>query len=395
MIASFALDETSGEEIVDFFGLSLTLLPAAALGGLATYVLLRFYERGRGRNDETWRRVHQRGRLPVSLFVAFSVALVTLQEQQQLGELARDRIGDALTIGAIASLAVAMLRAADGLQVALLDRYNIAATDNAKARGRHTRITIARRLFTAIVLALAAGAILTLFDDARTVGRSLLATAGIAGAIAAVAAQSTLSNLIAGVQLAIAEPVSLDDVVVVEGEWGNIESITLTHVVVRIWDRRRLVLPTSYFTSTPFENWTRNGSQIIGTVLFELDHRTPMSQLRQEFHRQVEANPNWDGDIAVLQVTDTTPTTMTVRAIASAGDAQQVWDLRCAIREGLIAWLAGHHPESLPTMRLLEAAAGRAPKTETDPTVLFTTSPGPDTEPNPVVRTAITGDERS
>jgi small-conductance mechanosensitive channel len=186
------------------------------------------------------------------------------------------------------------------------------------------------------------------FSQLRTLGASLLASAGIVGVIAGLAAQTTLANVFAGMQLALTDSLRYDDVVVVEGEWGRIEEMTLTYVVVHLWDERRLVLPTTYFTKNPFENWTRNETRVIGAVLLHLDYRAPVEELRAEAQRVVEASDLWDRREWVLQVVDSTPWTMVVRVLASAPDAPSAWDLKCEIREKLIRYMKDNFPEYLP-----------------------------------------------
>jgi small-conductance mechanosensitive channel len=170
----------------------------------------------------------------------------------------------------------------------------------------------------------------------------------VAGAIVGLASQTTLRNVIAGIELAMSDRLRIDDVVVVEGEWGWVEELTLTHVVVRLWDERRLMLPAAYFITTPFQNWTRNESRVLGAVVLHLDYRAPVPELRAEARRIIEQSPLWDRRDWVLQVIDSTPWSMVVRALASADDAPSAWDLRCEIRERLIAFLRDEHPEALP-----------------------------------------------
>lgn len=276
-----------------------------------------------------------------------------------------------------------------GIQVAIAVEATILSTMDltgqaipAGVRRRQTQVVLIRRLAVVSLVILAIGATLLTFDNARTLGTSVLASAGILGLVAGIAAQSTLGNVIAGVQIAVAEPMSLDDVVTVEGEWGNIEEVSLTYVVVRTWDRRRLVLPTSYFVNNPFVNWSREDSQVIGAVIWHLDHRTPVDLMREEFHRLVDDNPLWDGDVASLQVVDTTERTIMVRGVITASDSTHAWNLRCELRESVLAWLRDTHPESLPLTRLTEAPQPAPPQPRPDP-IEPTPGPGPDTEPAP------------
>jgi small-conductance mechanosensitive channel len=220
--------------------------------------------------------------------------------------------------------------------------------DNRRARRLRTQIAIIRRLTAATVTVLALASMFLTFTPLRTLGTSLLASAGVAGAIVGLAAQTTLTNVFAGLQLVVTDTLRYDDVVVVEGEWGRVEELTLTYVVVHLWDERRLVLPSTYFTKTPFQNWTRHESRVLGSVLLHLDYQAPVAELRREAGRLVEASPLWDRRDWVLQVVDSTPFSMVVRVLASSADAPSSWDLRCEIREGLIEFLKNHYPEAFP-----------------------------------------------
>jgi len=215
-----------------------------------------------------------------------------------------------------------------------------------------TQMHVTRRVVLVVVVILTVAAVLLTFDGVRAVGASLLASAGLASVVAALAAQSTLGNLFAGLQLAFSDAVRLDDVVIVEGEYGTIEEITLTYVVVRIWDDRRLVLPCTYFTANPFENWTRRTDQVTGTVEFDLDWRIDFEGLRAEFDRVVADSEFYNGQSASLVVTDATQGYVRARASVSADDAGQLWDLRVLVRESLVAWLQEHNPEALPRHRV-------------------------------------------
>jgi small-conductance mechanosensitive channel len=196
------------------------------------------------------------------------------------------------------------------------------------------------------------------FPGARQVGASLLASAGVLGIVAGLAARPVFSNLISGLQLALAQPIRLDDVLIVKGEWGRVEEITGTYVVLRIWDDRRMVIPLQWFIENPFENWTRTSSQLLGAVVLHLDYATPMDALRAEAGRVVAAAPEWDRRVCVVQVQDATERAMQVRVLVSAAHAGKLWDLRCRVREELLGWLARTHPHCLPQLRTsLPAAA--------------------------------------
>ncbi len=255
---------------------------------------------------------------------------------------------DLIGIGATAWLATGLLFVLEDLA---LIRFRTDVEDNVQARTVHTQVQVVRRFTAVAVTVLAAGAMLMTFSQARLIGTSLLASAGVAAAIAAFAANTLLSNVFAGLQLAFGKSLRLDDVVVIDGEWGRIEDITLTYIVLHIWDDRRLILPTSWFTTHPFENWTRTGSSLLGSVEFDLDWGAPVDQLRDELRAVLTHTAMWDGRISVLQVTDAVQGNIRVRALVSAANAPTVWDLRCLVRERLVEWLREHHPQALPRIR--------------------------------------------
>lgn len=230
-------------------------------------------------------------------------------------------------------------------------RLPVDMADNRRRRRARTQIGLLRRLTAVIIGIVALAATLMTFSQLRALGASLLASAGVAGVVAGLAAQSVLGHVFAGLQLAFSDELRLDDVVVVDQEWGRIEEIRLTYVVVRVWDQRRLILPTSYFTTTPFQNWTRNEAQVLGSVILHLDFTADIDVLRAEAHRIVDASALWDRREWVMQVVDATETTICVRVIASAADAPSSWDLRCELREGLFGFLRRHHPDWLPRAR--------------------------------------------
>jgi len=224
-----------------------------------------------------------------------------------------------------------------------------------------TQIQFLRRIALLLIALLTAGAMLWTFPEARVVGTGIFASAGLLSVVAGLAAQSSLSNVFAGLQLAFTDALRVDDVVVVEGEWGRIEEITLTYVVVHIWDDRRLVLPSTYFTSTPFEHWTRKDSQLLGMVLMEVDWRTDFDAMREEMHRVLDADELWDRRVSVLQVTDAVDSFVTVRILVSAADGPTLFDLRCHVREAMVRWLVAANPEGLPRVRVAGLDAATSP----------------------------------
>jgi small-conductance mechanosensitive channel len=230
--------------------------------------------------------------------------------------------------------------------------YDITSEDNLEARKLYTQFNVLERIVIFLIILFAIGFILMLFDDVRKIGISVFASAGIAGIIIGFAAQKALATILAGLQIAIAQPIRLDDVLVVEGEWGWVEEITLTFVVVRLWDKRRLVLPTTYFIEKPFQNWTRKNSEILGTVFIYADYNIPFDALRKELTRLLEANALWDKKVNVLQVTDSKEHYIEIRALMSAKNSPDAWDLRVYVREHLITFIQKNYPESLPKTRI-------------------------------------------
>ncbi|WP_423918274.1 mechanosensitive ion channel family protein [Frigoribacterium sp. 2-23] len=233
-----------------------------------------------------------------------------------------------------------------------LSRYRIDTPDNRVARRVRTQVLILRRLTVAVIVIIAGGSILLGFPGVEAVGASVLASAGLVSVVAGLAAQSTLANVFAGIQLAFSDAIRIDDVVVVEGYWGLIEEITLSYVVVHVWDDRRLVLPSTYFTTTPFENWTRRNSELLGAVEFDLDWNVEPGDMRAELDRILTETELWDGRTKVLQVTDATQGRVRVRVLVTAKDAGTLFDLRCLVREELITWLQRTSPQSIPRDRV-------------------------------------------
>jgi small-conductance mechanosensitive channel len=233
--------------------------------------------------------------------------------------------------------------------------FDIQKADNLKERKIRTQLQFIRRMAISLILILTACVILLSFNNLRKIGTGLLTGVGVGGIIIGFAAQKSLSNLLAGFQLAFTQPLRIDDVLVVEGEWGRVEEITLTYVVLNIWDKRRLILPINYFIEKPFQNWTRNTSDILGTVFLYLDYSMPLDPLREELSRLLENEPLWDKQVNILQVTNTSERTMEVRALMSATSSGNAFDLRCKVREGLIKFVQEHYPQCFPLTRVDEA----------------------------------------
>ncbi|MBD5785266.1 mechanosensitive ion channel family protein [Cellulosimicrobium terreum] len=238
------------------------------------------------------------------------------------------------------------------LEDSALQRFRVDTVDNRHARRVRTQITVVRRLTVAVIVVCAIAGVLLTFPEARAAGASLLASAGVISIVAGLAAQTSLANVFAGMQIAFTDAIRVDDVVVLEGEWGRIEEITMTYVVVHLWDDRRLIMPSTYFTTTPFQNWTRRAADLLGTVELDLDFAVPVGAMRTELKRLLALTELWDERVGILQVTDAVGGLVRVRALVSAHDAPTLFDLRCFVREGLVDWLQRAAPGALPRTRL-------------------------------------------
>lgn len=264
-------------------------------------------------------------------------------------------VGRILSLVLIGAGAWLVVQVAAAIVESSYARYATGTRDPSRVRRVRTQVTLIMRIVTAVVGVVAAAAMLLTFPDFRAVGTSLLASAGIIGIVAGVAAQSTLGNLFAGFQIAFGDMVRIGDTVVVEGEWGVVEEVTLTFLAVRTWDERRLTMPVSYFTGRPFENWSRGGIQMTGTVFLHCDHAAPFALMREKLKEILDGCEAWDGRGWDLAVTDTTATSVLVRAIVTAKDPDDLWTARCAVREQLVAWLAEKHPYALPRVPMSSA----------------------------------------
>jgi small-conductance mechanosensitive channel len=335
--------------------LSGGLLLGAAVAGILLHLLLSLISRialrrSAGRGGSIVRSVirHVKGPLRLGLpLLAVAVVLPFGELPEQLLGLLRNLI----SILTIVTVSWIVVRSASVLEDYLYDRYKIESEDNLKARKIHTQMVYLKRVFAVIVAVIALALILINFEKVRQLGTTILASAGIVGIVLGFASQRSIALLFAGFQVALTQPIRIDDVVIVENEWGKIEEITLTYVVVRIWDKRRLVVPISYFIENPFQNWTRVSADLLGTVYLYCDYTVPVEAVREELRRIVEQSGDWDGEVCSVQVTDATERTMAVRALVSAGDASRLWSLRCEVREKLIDYVRRELPESLPRFR--------------------------------------------
>lgn len=276
-----------------------------------------------------------------------------------------DRIGGIFAklmgVGAVLLAGWAAVIAVDVASEFYLRRYRLDTAANMEARKHVTQVRILKRACNVLVILITVAAALMAFEPVRQFGVSLFASAGAAGLVVGLAARPVLSNLIAGIQLAITQPIRINDSVVVEGEWGTIDEITATYVVVRIWDLRRLVVPLSYFMEKPFQNWTRESTQIIGAVTFEVDYAAPVGEIREKLSEIAAASKLWDRKVVNLQVTECHEVTITLRALVSAATGPEAWDLRCEVREKMLAYLRDELPECLPRRRQLVVDAPQRP----------------------------------
>lgn len=239
------------------------------------------------------------------------------------------------------------------IKIRILKRYDITMEDNLKSRKIYTQMNLLEKIIVFLIIITAIGLILISIDSIKEIGVGLFASAGVVGIILGLSAQKIVGALLAGFQIAITQPFRLDDAVVVENEWGWIEEINLTYIVVRLWDKRRLVLPTTYFLENPFQNWTRTNADIMGTVFIYTDYKISFDALREELTRLLNSSELWDRKVNVLQVTDSKETTVEIRILVSAKNSPTAWDLRVFIREKMIDYIQKNYPECLPRTRVI------------------------------------------
>ncbi|GAA4625396.1 mechanosensitive ion channel family protein [Cellulomonas oligotrophica] len=349
---------TDGEVLVaaargvgDVLLLVLAALAAVAVAYVAAAVVGAVVRRA-ARRSTVAAELSRRSRRPLRAVLVVVAVWVAARLSTSADEVWRPALEHVMLIALIVTLTWLVGSLAFVLEDLALARYRVDVKDNRHARRMRTQVQVLRRLTVAVLVLVAISAVLLTFPGARALGASLFASAGLLSIVAGLAAQSSLANMFAGMQLAFTDAIRVDDVVVVEGEWGRIEEITLTYVVVHVWDDRRLILPSTYFTTTPFQNWTRRAAELLGTVEIDVDWRVPVDAMRAELARLLAATDLWDERVGILQVTDAVGGVVRVRALASAVDAPTLFDLRCHVREGLVAWLQREAPEGLPRTRL-------------------------------------------
>jgi small-conductance mechanosensitive channel len=337
----------------------VAVVGAGLLGLGLQWLVFLVLERASVRRGATLRcsvlhRLRASSRL-ATVSVALDIAVAVVGVHGMLGTALAHGLG-IVVVGSVAWALIGLTYVFDDVAK---QRYDITAADNLRARRVHTQIQVFRRVAIAGVSFLALGVVLLSFSPIRAIGASLLASAGVAGIVIGLAARPAIGNLIAGIQIAVTQPIKVDDVVVVEGHWGRIEEISLNYVTVRVWDLRRLILPISYFTLQPFENWTRQRADIVGWVHLEVDYSAPVQAIRERFHEILLESSNWDGKAWSLQVTGVGTETMQLRAMMSARDSSASWDLQCEVRERLVDFLRTEHPSALPRLRT-EPGTGRS-----------------------------------
>jgi len=331
------------------FGLLVVL--ATIIGAATSAILLKIFarlaERTKYKLDDIIIKHMRRPvqyLLPVLLvYPLLGIATLPIDQEETISGILK-----VLTVMLLAWLATCAVRV---VEEGVLRHFDASVKDNLTARRVHTQIKLFRQVVLLIIMIITASVILMMFDQLRVIGVSLLASAGIAGMILGFSAQKVLGNLLAGIQIAITQPIRLGDVLIVENEWGWVEEITLTYVVVKIWDLRRLVIPISHFLEKPFQNWTRASADILGTVFIYADYTIPIDKLREELTRILQSTDLWDGKVNGLQVTDAKEHTLELRALMSAADSPKAWDLRCLVREKLVTFVQEHYPQCLPKFR--------------------------------------------
>lgn len=287
-----------------------------------------------------------------SRLILVVLALLAALPFARLPEPAGNWLSDGLRVVLILLAGWGITRGLEVIAALYMRRFRIDEEDNRQARAHLTQIRLLKRAGDVLIGMLTVATALTTFEAVRGYGTSLFASAGVASVLIGLAARPLMTNLIAGVQIALTQPIRLEDAVIVEGEWGWIEEITATYVVVRLWDWRRMVLPLTYFLEKPFQNWTRDTTSLIGSIFLHVDYTVSVEAIRQELTRIVQACPLWDKQVVTLQVTEARENSVELRALVSARNAPQAWDLRCEVREKLIAFLQTEHPEALPVARI-------------------------------------------
>jgi small-conductance mechanosensitive channel len=348
----------SGMQMQDFWGdTRIWLISGAILAGAITLAIVAHFalffvaERVLQRYGKSTESLFAKRAKKSTRIIFPLLALVLAMPLAPLPGGVKSILQHALGLGVIALVGWVIVILTELAGNLVFARYSMDSPDNLSARRVRTQTQVLQRIASLTVSILTVAIMLMTFPEVRHIGVSLLASAGLAGLIVGMAARSTLSNLIAGIQVALTQPIRIEDAVVLEGEWGWIEEINTTYVVVRLWDLRRLVVPLSYFIEKPFQNWTRTTANLLGTVMIYVDYSVPVQELREELHRILDTTDLWDKRTWALQVTDATESTIQIRALMSARNGPLAFDLRCHVREKLVQFLQDKYPLALPKHR--------------------------------------------
>jgi small-conductance mechanosensitive channel len=355
VLIMFAPRDIDGSNFHRWFFPVFLFCTVIVLSNLAHFIIFRLFRRKEQEHrDQHWGSVHTYLSHPARAIFIITCMLIVVPYIPQAGVQVIGVLRQGLVMALIVALGWFVVGCIYVFQNAILRRYDLNAENNISARRVHTQFQLFRRMLITFVVIVDIGALLWTFNDPRIwhYGSGLLASAGIASIIVATAAKSTVANLLAGLQIAITEPIRIDDVVVVQGEWGRVEEINSAYVVVRIWDLRRLVVPLNYFIENSFYNWTRQSADIMGTAFLYVDYTVPVEDLRQQLNVIVHASHLWDQKVCGLQVTNLTDRSMEIRCLMSSRNSSENFDLRCLVREKMMEWIQQNHPTALPTARL-------------------------------------------
>jgi small-conductance mechanosensitive channel len=344
---NFYTSETGLKTILMIF---IAIIAGIILSILVDFIIKRIYRKERNKRGNLILKIDNWQRPLLFLLPSLCIAIIfpILKFPGKSGSVFRH----ILSIWIICSIMYFGMRIITVFRRVILANYDISKKDNLQARKIVTQFKVIERIAFLGLFIISFSSILMTFERIRQIGLSLIASAGILGIVVGFAAQRTLSTIIAGIQIAITQPIRIDDVVIVEGEWGRIEEITLTYIVLRIWDQRRLVIPINHFIEKPFQNWTRTSADLIGSVFIYTDYSIPVDSLRIELKKILKNHPLWDKRVCMLQVTNTTDKSIELRALMSTEDSSKGWDLRCDVREQLIGFLQKYYPESVPKVRI-------------------------------------------
>ena len=344
------------EQGIPYWSWNLIIIASSILFGFLINLILSLFIKKRAKNSESlseysfFQSLLRRLGAPFNVFLPlflFNAFLPTMR----MAPVVMHKLGKGIEVLLIISFAWILMRCIKVVQDYVFYRYDINKPDNIKERKIRTQLQFIRRMLVGLIAILTVAAILLSFNSLRKVGTGLITGVGLSGIIIGFAAQRSISNLLAGFQIAFTQPIRIDDVIIAEGEWGTVEEITLTYVVLKLWDERRLVLPINYFIEKPFQNWTRTNSELLGFVILFADYNLPIDPIRTELTQLLKESKYWDGRVNVVHVTDATENTVQVRALMSARNAGDIFELRCYVRENLIKFINDNFSGSLPKNR--------------------------------------------